>query len=82
MAKFNLDITVKMAEIIKKEAPEKYNRLSERIDLTDNEIANMKEIKEDIYLPYNEKLEITPQDDSFLYKNPIEVDNIPEEELP
>ena len=82
MAKFNLDTAVKMAEIIKERAPEKYKRLSERIGLTENEIKEMKEIKEDIYLPHNEELEITPQDDSFLYKNPIEVDNIPDAELP
>jgi len=82
MAKFNLDTAVKMAAIIKKEAPEKYKRLAERIGLTEKEISEMKKIKEDIYLPYNKDLEITPQDDSFLYKNPIEVDNIPEEELP
>jgi alpha,alpha-trehalose phosphorylase len=71
-----------MAEIIKKKSPEKYKRLAERIDLNQKEIENMKEVKEDIYLPYNEELEITPQDDSFLYKNLIEVDNIPEDELP
>ncbi|MGM0415208.1 MAG: glycoside hydrolase family 65 protein, partial [Bacillota bacterium] len=64
MAKFNLDTAVKMAEIIKSRSPEKYKRLAERIELTDNEIESMKEIKEDIYLPYNEELEITPQDDS------------------
>ncbi|MFW5719120.1 MAG: glycoside hydrolase family 65 protein, partial [Halanaerobium sp.] len=82
MAKFNLDTAVKMAEIIKSRSPEKYKRLAERIELTDKELDNMKEIKEDIFLPYNEELEITPQDDSFLYKNPIEVDNIPDAELP
>ncbi|TDO78301.1 alpha,alpha-trehalose phosphorylase [Halanaerobium saccharolyticum] len=82
MAKFNLDIAIKMAEIIKDKSPEKYKRVAEKIDLTDNEIDRMREVAEDIYLPYNEELEITPQDDSFLYKNPIEVDNIPEAELP
>lgn len=82
MAKFNLDIAVKMAEIIKNKSPEKYNRLAKRINLKEKEIKKMREIKENIYLPYDEELEITPQDDSFLYKNPIEVDNIPEAELP
>ena len=82
MAKFNLDKAVEMSEIIKDRAPEKYKRLTERINLNEKEIKNMKEIKEDIYLPYNEELEITPQDDSFIYKNPIEVDNISDSELP
>lgn len=82
MAKFNLDTAVKMIEIIKERAPEKFKRLAERINLTEEEIKNMKETKEDIYLPHNEELEITPQDDSFIYKNPIEVDNIPDSELP
>src|SRR6056297_2635154 len=82
MAKFNLDLAVKMAEIIKDKSPDKYNRLAERIDFNEKERESFKEIAEDIYLPYNEDLEITPQDDSFLNKNPIEVDNIPGEELP
>ena len=82
MAKFNLNIAAEMAEIIKDKAPEKYDKLLKKIDFSQEELDKFKEIAEDIYLPYDEKLEITPQDDSFLNKNPIEVDNIPEEDLP
>jgi alpha,alpha-trehalose phosphorylase len=82
MAKFNIETAAKIAEVVKAKAPEKYERLTERIDLSLKELENFKEIAEDIYLPYNNELEIIPQDDSFLNKNPIEVDNIPEEELP
>ena len=82
MAKFNLETAAKMAEIVERKAPDKYKRLSERIDFNEKERESFKEIADDIYLPYNEDLEITPQDDSFLNKNPIEVDNIPEEDLP
>ena len=35
-----------------------------------------------MYLPYDEELGIHPQDDSFLYKDPIDVDAIPPEEIP
>lgn len=82
MAKFNLEIAIEIAEKIKENSPEKYQRLAERINLNEQELEMFKEVASDIYLPYNDKLEITPQDDSFLYKNPIEVDNIPEDELP
>jgi alpha,alpha-trehalose phosphorylase len=82
MAKFNIETAVKMAEVVRTKATEKYNRLAERIDLSSKELENFKEIAEDIFLPYNDELEIIPQDDSFLNKNPIEVDNIPEKEFP
>ncbi|MGM0547808.1 MAG: glycoside hydrolase family 65 protein [Bacillota bacterium] len=82
MAKFNLDTAVKMAQLIKAKAPEKYESLIKSINFSENELKNMKEIKEDIYLPYSKELEITPQDDSFLYKDPIEIDSISEAELP
>ncbi|RQD79413.1 MAG: glycoside hydrolase family 65 protein, partial [Halanaerobium sp. MSAO_Bac5] len=82
MAKFNLETAAEMAEIIKERAPEKYNKLLDKIDFSQEELEDFKKIAENIYLPYNKDLEITPQDDSFLSKNPIEVDNIPEEELP
>lgn len=82
MAKFNLETALEMIEIIKSRAPEKYQRLAERIDFDEKERKEMAKIIDEIYLPYDQDLEITPQDDSFLFKNPIEVDNIDEAELP
>jgi len=82
MAKFNIEKAVEMAEKIKKQSPEKFQKIAEKIDFKIDEIAEMKKTAADIYLPHNEKLKITPQDDSFLYKNPVEVDDISEEELP
>ncbi|MGM0603491.1 MAG: glycoside hydrolase family 65 protein [Bacillota bacterium] len=82
MAKFNIEKAVEMAEEIKEKSPEKFERIVKRINLSSDEISEMKKTASDIYLPYDEKLKITPQDDSFLYKNPIQVDDIPEEEFP
>ena len=82
MAKFNLEYALKIVERIKEEAPLKYQELREKIDLSENELIEWENIASSIYLPYNEELNIHPQDDSFVHKHPINIERIPDEELP
>ncbi len=82
MAKFNLEIAAKMAREVKNRSGDKYAKMAERVNLDEDEVANWKQLAEDVYLPFDEELNIIPQDDSFLYKDPIHVDSIPVNELP
>lgn len=82
MAKFNLELALKAAEILKKMFPEHYADLKERINLDESEFERWKKCADLMYLPFDEELGIHPQDDSFLYKDPIDVDSIPPEEIP
>lgn len=82
MAKFNLDLALEGAKRLKQDYPEKYQALVERIGLTEDEFELWRRCSENMYLPYNEELGIHPQDDSFLDKDPIDVDSIPEEDIP
>lgn len=82
MAKFNLELALKAREIMEEKYPEHYAALVEKLELKESEFARWKKCADLMYLPYDEKLGIHPQDDSFLYKDPIDVDSIPPEEIP
>lgn len=82
MAKMNLEYAYEVANKMKREVPEKYQKVASKLNLEDEEIASWKRIAGDMYLPYSEELDIIPQDDSFLYKQRITVDEIPESQFP
>ncbi|MGI6107838.1 MAG: glycoside hydrolase family 65 protein [Lachnospiraceae bacterium] len=79
VAQYNLQWAVKgLAEL----APEAARRLREKLNLTDGELKEMERAAEHMYLPYDEKLGIHPQDDSFLKKKYWDASTIPEEDRP
>lgn len=82
MAKFNLEYALEALDLMKKEAPQKLKQLRQKVRLKEREIAEWKSAASRMYLPYHTELGIHPQDDSFLYKDPIDIDSIPEEEIP
>jgi len=51
--------------------------LFEKIDLKLNEVAAWKKAASEMYVPYDEKSGLTPQDDSFLEMDPVNMDLIP-----
>ncbi len=82
MAQLHLEYAVEIVDLMKKEAPEKYEALKGKLELKDEEVTFWKKAAENMYLPYNEELGINPQDDSFIYKEPYDIENIPVERLP
>ncbi len=66
LAKHNLKWAAKIYDILKKN--EKIAPVAEKIHITESEIQEFREASQHMYLPYNEKLDINPQDDSFLMK--------------
>ncbi|MFW6035063.1 MAG: glycoside hydrolase family 65 protein [Halothermotrichaceae bacterium] len=82
MAKFNLEYAADMINLMKKKAEKKYKTLQEKLKLKNDEADNWRELAADILLPFNQELGIHPQDDSFLYKDNIDIESIPEEEFP
>ncbi|MFW5992233.1 MAG: glycoside hydrolase family 65 protein [Halanaerobiaceae bacterium] len=82
MAKFNLEYALEVVYEMKEEAPEKFHELQQKLDLKEYEFVEWEKAAREMYLPYNEELQVHPQDDSFIDKDPIDVDDIPEEELP
>ena len=51
--------------------------LLKKINLTADEVTAWKKAADQMYVPYNEKLGITPQDDCFLDMDPVDMDLIP-----
>ncbi|MFW5999581.1 MAG: glycoside hydrolase family 65 protein [Halanaerobiaceae bacterium] len=82
MAKFNLEYSVEAVKMAEHRAPEHFHRLKEKLNLKPEEIDVWLNMAEKIYLPYDERRQIHPQDDSFLDKDKIDVDSIPLEEFP
>lgn len=56
--------------------------LTRRIGVTEQEIAEFERAAENMYLPYDEKLGIHAQDDSFLTKPVWDLENTPEDKFP
>ncbi|MGM0419524.1 MAG: glycoside hydrolase family 65 protein [Bacillota bacterium] len=83
MAQFNLRYACKILKQLAEESEEKYNNLKERIGLREEELSNWDMAADKVYLPFNEDMGIHPQDDSFVNKDPINIDQeISDEELP
>jgi len=82
MAKDHLSFAAYVAEYMKKNFNDEYQRIKEKIELDEEEIARWKKAAENMYIPYDEKLKIHPQDDSFLSKKIWDFENTPKENYP
>ncbi len=82
MAKMNLELGVNISKIMRDEYPEEYQKLTTKIQLKEEEIEYWNRCAREMYLPFNEELGVHPQDDSFLYKEDIDIDFLSEEQIP
>jgi len=82
MAKENLEYAYNTAVWLKKNHKPEYEKLASNIRLEPEEIALWNIAADNMYLPYNEKHGIHPQDDSFLEKEVWDFENIPKESYP
>jgi len=68
---------------IKEKAPEKWTALEEKIKFYEvTETTEWKKICDNVYLPYDEELDVFIQHDGFLDKELIQVNDLPEEDRP
>jgi len=79
-AKFNLKWTNKLYRLL--EAKGKIKALKDKINVTDDELNQMVKAADKMFLPYDEKLRINPQDDSFLSKPIWDLKNTPKDKFP
>lgn len=82
MAKMHLEYAVEVAEWLKNHDSAKYHALQEKIGLQKEEIMFWEKAATNMFLPYNSDLNINPQDDSFIYKESYDIENIPTKRLP
>ena len=82
MAKENLEYAYNTSIWIKENHKLHYDRLCSGIGLEPEEIALWNIAADNMYVPYNEKHGIHPQDDSFLEKEVWDFENVPKEKYP
>ncbi|MBN1499395.1 MAG: glycoside hydrolase family 65 protein [Spirochaetes bacterium] len=83
IAKFNLFWAWQIVDYFKRNlSVKKASSLLDRLDSSEEEINEFLEISEKMFLPYDESLDINPQDDSFLNKKPWDFENTPEDKYP
>ncbi|QSH42132.1 glycosyl hydrolase family 65 protein [Lentisphaerota bacterium ZTH] len=69
-------------KMLKQSFPAALDRLAEKINIVFEEIAEFKKAACAMYLPFDKKLQIHPQDDSFLERKVWDLDNTPKEKFP
>ena len=80
IAKYHLEWAVKFYHMLKEQG--KIASLTSKIKLARKEIEDFGRAAQSMYLPYDEALDINPQDDSFLQKKTWDVTSIPKENFP
>jgi alpha,alpha-trehalose phosphorylase len=76
MCKFHLEYAYNLAHRMAQEVPEKHAELMGRLGIDDVELELWKRAAENMYIGYDEELGITLQDDQFLYRDPVDVEQL------
>ena len=82
MARENLRYAAQTVEWLRATNPDVYNALVHKTALEPSEAERWKQAAESMYVAYDEKLQIIPQDDSFLDREPWDFRNTPREHYP
>jgi alpha,alpha-trehalose phosphorylase len=82
MARMHLRFAADMAALLARERAVEFARIAALTGVTDEEIAVWRDAAERMYLPYDGKLGIHEQDDSFLSKKAWDFANTPKENYP
>ena len=82
MARFNLRYAARSVELLAEWNEQAYERLVRRVGLGDDETKRWNEAAQAMYIPYDERLGIHPQDDSFLDREPWDFEHTPPDRYP
>ena len=82
MARENLRYATEVVESLRATEPDAYNALVQKTALEPSEAKAWIHAAENMYVPYDEKLKIIPEDDNFLDKEPWDFRNTPADHYP
>jgi alpha,alpha-trehalose phosphorylase len=82
MARENLRYAAQTTESLRITNPDAYNALVHKTALEPSEVERWIRAAESMYVPYDEKLNIIPQDDGFLDREPWDFQNTPSDHYP
>ena len=82
MARENLRYAAQTVEALRATDPDAYSTLVHKTALEPSEVEAWIRAADSMYVPYDEKLKIIPQDDSFLDREPWDFKNTPDDHYP
>jgi alpha,alpha-trehalose phosphorylase len=82
MARENLRYAAQVIETLRETEPDAYRALAHKTALDSSEVEAWKRAAEKMYVPYEKKLKIILQDDSFLDREPWDFKNTPRDRYP
>jgi alpha,alpha-trehalose phosphorylase len=82
MARENLRYAAQTVEALRATKSEEYKALVHKTALETSEVAAWLRAADNMYVPYDQKLKIIPQDDSFLEREPWDFRNTPSNHYP
>jgi alpha,alpha-trehalose phosphorylase len=82
MARENLRYAAETIKSLRAANPDAYNALVHKTALEPSEVEGWIRAAESMYVPYDEELNIIPQDDSFLDREPWDFRNTPHDHYP
>jgi alpha,alpha-trehalose phosphorylase len=82
MARENLRYATGVIESLRTKEPNAYKALVHKTALEVSEVTAWIRAAENMYVPYDEKLQIIPQDDNFLEREPWDFRNTPSDRYP
>lgn len=82
IAKWCMEYTAETIEMVKQNYTDDFARIQKKTNLTQEEVSKWLEVAENMYFPYDEKLDVYLQQDGFLDKELIPVADLPKSERP
>ena len=82
MAEENLRYAAETVESMREKHPNRFEALVNKTKLDLSEVESWYKAAESMYIPFDEKMKIHPQDDSFLEKEKWDFENTPPEKYP
>ncbi len=82
MARYNLEQAVQWVEWTRRQEPQEFARLAQKLRLSDDEVAEWAACAAGMHIPFDEGLRIHPQDDFFLDREVWDLSRTPEELRP
>jgi alpha,alpha-trehalose phosphorylase len=82
MARENLRYAAETVEKLQEQRPDLFTALVHKVRLEAAEVSEWKRAAERMYLPFDERIKITPQDDQFLDQEPWPFEQTPPEKYP
>jgi alpha,alpha-trehalose phosphorylase len=82
MARENLRYAVQTVQTMREVEPDAFNVLAHKTSLETSEVEEWLRAADKMYVPFDDKLKIIPQDDDFLAKEPWDFLNTPSDHYP